>query len=103
MKGFFVTLLAAVGAYAIWEWYSKNPRSHGGPNPVAQEVTGVTTGVAEPFGQLSSGIPIYNAAPIANGHGDQVSAALPSNRYSHKNGRSNYVPAFGPQEMQSMD
>ena len=97
MKNFFVIVLAGVGIYAILEWYRKNPRSMGGPNPVASEVSGIaldTNNTAS--NEMTSGVPVFNAAPIANGHGDQIAAAYHSNRFATLPGGGDYEPAFGP-------
>jgi hypothetical protein len=96
LKGFAITALAAIGVFALFEWWSKNQRSPGGPNPVAQEQSGVIDTNFSSGNQMTSGVPEFNSAAIANGHGDQVSAARHSNRYSMLNGSSNYEPAFGP-------
>lgn len=96
VKGFFIVGLAAVGAYAIFEWWQKNPRSLGPSNPVASEVAGVARTNTTSSSQMTSGIPGYNTAPIANGHGDQVAASYHSNRFSTLNGSTDYTPAFGP-------
>ena len=96
VKGFFVVALAAVGAYATFEWWRKNPRSYGPSNPVASEVAGVAHTNFTASGQLSSGVPGFDEAPIANGHGDQVVAAYHTNRYATLPGGPEYTPAFGP-------
>lgn len=96
IKGFFILTLAAVGGYAVISWWQRNPRSYGPSNPVASEVAGVAKSNFSSSGQMTSGVPSYNPAPIANGHGDQVSAALHTNRYATIPGGANYTPAFGP-------
>jgi hypothetical protein len=96
MKQFLIFGLALIGAYATFEWWTKNPRSPGGPNVNALEVSGVATSNATAGNQLTSGIPTFDPTPIANGHGDQVSAAYSSNAWSTSNGGPNYEPAFGP-------
>lgn len=96
-KSAVVALLAAIGIYAVYQWYGKNPKSPGGPNPVASEVGGVVRNTNRTSSnQMTSGIPAFNSAAIANGHGDQVAAAQHSNRFSISNGSPNYEPAFGP-------
>jgi hypothetical protein len=93
VKGFFVAGLAAIGIYAIFEWYV---RGKAATNPVATEVAGIAQSNVTASNQMTSGIPTFNPTPIANGHGDQVSAAYHSNRFSTVNGSPNYEPAFGP-------
>jgi hypothetical protein len=97
VKQGFIALLAAVGIYSIYEWYTTNKRSPGGPNPVASEVGGkVRDTNFTSSNQMTSGVPGFNTVAIANGHGDQVAASQHSNRYSIANGSPNYEPAFGP-------
>jgi hypothetical protein len=96
VKSFFMIGLAAIGAYAIFQWWQNNPSSAGPTNPVATEVGGVAHSNVTSFGQMTSGIPVFNSMPIANGHGDQVSAAYHSNGTSTLPGGPNYTPAFGP-------
>lgn len=96
IKGFFLIGLAAVGAYAVFNWWQTSPSAAGPANPVASEVAGVAHSNFTNSGQMSSGVPGFNEMPIANGHGDQVSAAYHSNQWSTSNGGMNYTPAFGP-------
>jgi hypothetical protein len=96
IKGFFIIGLAAIGAYAVLNWYQRNPRSGGPANPIANEVAGVANSNFSDSNQMTSGVPIFNNTPIANGHGDQVSAAYHSNQWSTLDGGMNYTPAFGP-------
>jgi len=96
VKGFMLIALAAVGVYAVLEWWQRNPASGGPSNPVASEVAGVAHSNITNSGQMTSGVPGFNQAAIANGHGDQVSAAFHSNKWSTSNGTPNYTPAFGP-------
>lgn len=96
MKQFVITLLAAVGAYAVFEWYIKNPNSPGGSNVSLLERSGVAASNVTASGQLTSGIPAFNDTPIANGHGDQVAAAYHTNNSATLSGGPNYEPAFGP-------
>ena len=98
LKGFLVVGLAAVGAYAVFDWWKRNPRSGGPSNPVASEVSGVAHSNTTDSGQMTSGIPGFPTIPIANGHGDQVSAAYHTNQWATIPGGPNYVPAFGPNE-----
>ena len=97
MKNFFVIVLAGVGIYAILNWYRNNPRSPGGTNPVAQEVSGVAPDTNfTASNEMTSGVPVFNPIAIANGHGDQISAAYHSNRFATLPGSCDYEPAFGP-------
>jgi hypothetical protein len=96
MKQLLITALAAIGAYAVYEWYIKSPKSPGGKNVELAERSGVVKSNVSHSGQLVSGIPEFDSTPIANGHGDQVAAAYPSNNLSTSNGSPNYEPAFGP-------
>lgn len=102
MKEIVITMLAAVGVFAVYSWWSKQHYSGQGQadtnanagNPVAAAATGVM-GRGSP---LVSGIPSFNTSAYANGHGDQVAAAYHVNRHSTINGSPNYAPAFGPTE-----
>lgn len=96
MKQFFLVGLAAIGGYALFEWWKNNPRSWGGPNPVASEVAGVSQTNFSDSGQLTSGVPTFDQTPIANGHGDQIVAAYHDNPLATLPGGANYEPAFGP-------
>ncbi len=96
IKGFFVVGLAAIGAWAIFDWWKRNPSSGGPSNPVATEVAGIAHSNFTDSGQLTSGVPAFNSAPIANGHGDQVIAAYHTNRFATAPGGPVYSPAFGP-------
>lgn len=96
MKHFIMVALAAVGAYAVFEWYTKNPGSFGGSNVELAERKGVVSSNFSASDQLVSGVPSFNDAPIANGHGDQVVAAWHTNNDATLPGGPNYEPAFGP-------
>lgn len=96
MKQLIITVLAAVGAYAVFEWYVKNPNSPGGKNVNLVERKGVAASNAFSSDQLTSGIPEFNSAPVANGHGDQVAAAYHTNSAATLPGGPTYEPAFGP-------
>jgi hypothetical protein len=97
MKNFFVIILAGVGVYAILEWYRNSPHSPGGKNPVVQEVSGIAPDTNyTASNEMTSGVPVFNDAPVANGHGDQVAAAYHANRFATLPGSAQYEPAFGP-------
>ncbi len=96
IKGFLLVGLAAVGAYAVFDWWRRNPSSGGPANPVATEVAGVAHSNLTDSGQLTPGIPGFNDTAIANGHGDQVVAAYHTNPYATLPGGGVYTPAFGP-------
>jgi hypothetical protein len=97
IRNFFIVGLAAIGAYAVFQWWERNPRAAGPSNPVATEVGGVAHSNVTDSGQMTSGIPVFNARAIANGHGDQVSAAYHSNPTATLPGGPQYTPAFGPE------
>src|SRR5580658_10259610 len=99
MKETVLVLLAAVGVYAVYEWYAKQKKTPGVAMRTAQNVgTGshstataaaVTSEAIGLTGPLVPGIPAFHGPAIANGHGDQIAAALPSNRWSTSNGGPN--------------
>jgi hypothetical protein len=110
MKNVFIVALAAVGAYAIYQWYgssARSPRGQGahnnGPWPVNRN-TGAPAGNGVGdflVSNVASGVPGYDQTPVEAGHGDMQAAAKHSNPFSTINGSSNYTPAFGPNENQN--
>lgn len=100
MKEFFLVALAAIGGYAVFQWYQKTNLSPAGqvarnqnPGSTAAAITAAAIGVNGP---LTSGVPSYCQIPVANGHGDLIAAAYHSNAMATLPGGPDYQPAFGP-------
>jgi hypothetical protein len=104
MKNAAITVLAIVGAFAVFKWYgskSTSPRGQGshntGPWPQNQN-----TGQGNfELTSVASGVPAYDTTPVEAGHGDQQAATKHANPFSTINGSANYSPAFGPLENQN--
>lgn len=115
MKGWIVSLLAVFGAFVVIRYFvgktqsatsisgelSGNVVSNVNPvvGPTQSQGANVSqvTGLGDFFvSPIASGIPVFNAAAIANGHGDQVAAAYHTNTLSTLDGSMVYEPAFGP-------
>jgi hypothetical protein len=104
MKGWLVTALALFGGYIIVKHFLFRRAGAGG---LSGELSGTQTlsgtqaaqqtGVGDFFvSPIASGVPVFNNAAIANGHGDQVAAALHTNTLATLPGSAVYEPAFGP-------
>jgi len=105
MKGWMITLLAIVGGYAVLQWFTQQRGTPAGARATAGAGVqlgpfGIALGVQSNVDPITAGVPVFNQSPIANGHGDQVSAAYHSNPDSTSNGSFQYSPAFGPNENQ---
>ena len=109
MKGWVVTLLAIFGGYVVIKHFlfrTNTATGLSGELSGTQTLSGTqvaqNTGVGDFFvSPIASGVPIFNAAQIANGHGDQVAAAYHTNTMSTLPGNAVYEPAFGPQTNQN--
>jgi hypothetical protein len=103
MKQVAITILAVVGAYAVFQWYQAGANSNTGRGshnkgpwpPNIQKGQGNWN-----VSSVTSGVPIYDTTPVEAGHGDQQAATKHSNPFSTVNGSSSYTPAFGPNENQ---
>ena len=99
-----ITILAVVGGFVAIKWIANRAGQHTGlgteltgTNPVAGTPVGQATGVGDlTLAPIVSGVPMFNNSAIANGHGDQVSAAYHANTLSTLPGQVMYEPAFGP-------
>lgn len=105
MKGFVIAVLVAVGGYSVFEWITGQGQ-HNRRQRTPANATLSAGSVAAAFGMTSpettvSGVPVFNESAVANGHGDQVAAALHSNRFATIPGTGHYQPAFGPTENQN--
>jgi hypothetical protein len=120
MRGWVVTLLALFGGYVIVKHFLFRT---GNATSISGELSGTTTtGVSPVLGQtqvpgqvvaqqtgvgdffvspIASGVPVFNPAAIANGHGDQVAAAYHTNTLATIPGSAQYEPAFGPMTNQN--
>jgi hypothetical protein len=104
MKGWVITILAVLGGFVAIRWITNKAGQHtqlgtelSGTNPVAGTPVGQATGVGDfAIAPIVSGVPMFNTDAIANGHGDQVSAAYHANTLSTLPGQVMYEPAFGP-------
>jgi hypothetical protein len=115
MKGWIVTLLAVLGGYVVIKHFLgraqtatglsgelsgttvSNVNPVLGPTQTSGDVVAQQTGVGDFFvSPIASGVPVFNPAAIANGHGDQVAAAYHSNTLATLPGSMQYEPAFGP-------
>lgn len=106
MKGIVVTVLAVIGGYAVWQWFQhkQGTLSHGFSATLNAGPLSASAGVGDyVVSPLASGVPSFNDAPIANGHGDQVAAAYHSNPMATIPGAPVYTPAFGPTTNQLQD
>jgi hypothetical protein len=106
MKPWAITILAVVGGYAVIQWLMHQRGTAQGQRATAAfnlnlGPLGVAAGINSNVDPTASGVPGFNTAPIANGHGDQVAAAYHSNPSSTINGGFQYSPAFGPNENQA--
>jgi hypothetical protein len=103
MKGWVITALALIGGYAVFQWFTTRRGALGSGMGVTTQIgplsasAGVGDYVVSP---LASGVPVFNDSAIANGHGDQVSAAWHTNPFATMSGSPVYEPAFGPQTNQ---
>jgi hypothetical protein len=109
MKEWAITLLAVVGGYVVIRWFMHQQGLQPGQRASAgftgaslnigplSTMIGIQSNVSP---SLTSGVPVFNDAAIANGHGDQVAAAYHSNTLSTIPGTTVYSPAFGPNENQ---
>ena len=105
MKAWAITILAVVGGYAVFQWVTHQRGQSGGKRASAAfnlnlGPLGVAAGINSNVDPTASGVPSFNQAPIANGHGDQVAAAYHQNPDSTINGAFQYTSAFGPNENQ---
>lgn len=105
MKQWFMLGLAAIGAYAVYQWWTKTQASasgqnaHNAPDAANASILSYAGGQGDlATGPLQAGVPAFNGAPVANGHGDQIMAAYHTNAHATLPGESNYQPAFGPDE-----
>jgi len=108
MKSWVITALLVIGAYATFKWVTANQASATANGARQGFGAGVQLG---PFsaavgaggtGALVAGVPTYNDKAIANGHGDQIIAALHTNGTATiPGGQAVYTPAFGPDENQN--
>jgi hypothetical protein len=105
MKAWIITALTLIGGYAVFQWLThqqglpKGQRASAGAS-VNLGSLGVSLGIQSNIDPISSGVPEYNTTPIANGHGDQVTAAYHTGPGATLPGSANYTPAFGPNENQ---
>lgn len=109
MKGWVILALAAIGGYAVFQWFEQKRGRYvavsgelsGTAGPFTTSTGGVT-GIGDYYvSPIASGVPVFPDYAIANGHGDQVAAAYHSNSFSTINGGPVYTPAFGPTENQN--
>jgi hypothetical protein len=100
MKGWMITILAVVGGYAVFQWFTtRSGMLSGGRLGVSTQVgpLSAAVGVGDYYvSPLASGVPVFNSDAIANGHGDQVAAAYHTNPFATTSGGVLYEPAFGP-------
>lgn len=107
MKQWAVIALALVGGYAVFQWFTNRQSLLGGGQggksvPTNMGPLSAQAGVGDyVVSPLSSGVPVFTGLAIANGHGDQVSAAYHVNPLSTLSGSPQYSPAFGPQANQA--
>lgn len=110
MKGWIVTALLVIGAYATFKWVTANQTSNAanGASQSPSAGAGVQLGPLSAAigiggsGNLVAGVPTFNEKAIANGHGDQIIAAHHTNgNATIPGGQSVYTPAFGPEENQN--
>ena len=104
MKGWIVTALVLIGGYVVIKHFLFRRSQHtglsgelSGTQTAAGTTAAQVTGVGDFFvSPIASGVPIFNNAAIANGHGDQVAAAYHNNVFATLPGSVVYEPAFGP-------
>ena len=106
MKPWAITILVVVGGYVVLQWLMGQRAMGAGQRASAAfnlnlGPLGVAAGINSNVDPTASGVPGFDTAPIANGHGDQVAAAYHSNPYSTVPGAFQYSPAFGPNENQA--
>jgi hypothetical protein len=99
MKQWLILGLAAIGAYAVYQWYQKSQATAQGHQVTPAGVLANTANATDiATGSLVSGVPGFDTTPVANGHGDQIMAAYHTNAHSTIDGGPDYQPAFGPDE-----
>jgi len=100
MKQWVILGLAAIGAYAIYQWYqARNATATAGMNAQPGPQNPLDMSVVYPNmyidNGLVSGVPVFsNASPVEAGHGDQSAAAVYDNPLSTMTG--GYAIPFGP-------
>ena len=105
MKPWVITVLAVIGGYAVFQWFTQQRSASAGTRATAGAGVqlgplGVAIGIQSNVDPITAGVPMFNQSAIANGHGDQVIAAYHSNPDATIPGGAIYVPAFGPNENQ---
>lgn len=103
MKSWAVTILAVIGGYIVLKFVA-GQRAHytgasgelGGTQTTVGNIASQASGVVGFVAPIPSGVPTFNNAQIANGHGDQVAAAYHTNTFATIPGGPTYEPAFGP-------
>src|SRR5271167_2637527 len=101
MKPWMITVLAVIGGYAIYSWFMHQRSQPAGVRAAAGAGVslgplGVQFGIQSNIDPTTAGVPTFNESAIANGHGDQVIAAMHTNPDATLPGTFMYEPAFGP-------